>query len=137
MPKKRKTARTLAELLKAAGKSEDPPPLVAAKIKPKKRNKYGAVRTEVDGIMFDSKREAARYQALKVLLKSGAISDLRLQIPFPLLVGEKKLGSYVADFVYQEDGREVVEDCKGFRTPLYRWKKKHMAAQYGIELRET
>lgn len=144
MPKK-KNPRTIAELLDAAGESKDPAPnkatvlkaLAARQTAAKKKNKYGAVKTEVDGITFDSKREAARYRELKLRLQGGEIEDLRLQIPFPLLVNEKKLGNYIADFVYQEGGQEIVEDCKGFRTPMYRWKKKHMLAQYGITLRES
>jgi hypothetical protein len=49
--------------------------------KPKK-SKYGAVKTEVDGIMFDSKREASRYQELRLLEQAGEITNLRLQVPF-------------------------------------------------------
>ncbi|WP_416330384.1 DUF1064 domain-containing protein, partial [[Clostridium] innocuum] len=52
--------------------------------KPKK-SKYGAVKTEVDGIMFDSKREASRYQELRLLEQAGEITNLRLQVPFELI----------------------------------------------------
>ena len=106
-------------------------------------SKYKAKRTEVDGITFDSKREAARYQELKLWARSGGVRNIRCQVAYWLTVQDKKIGRYVADFVYQEyhpkhqSWSEVVEDCKGFRTPMYRWKKKHVEAQYGIQIRET
>jgi len=105
-----------------------------------KRSKYGAVRTTVDGITFHSKREAARYQELKLLEKAGEIRDLVLQRHWDLCVDDVKIGVYISDFEYKEgkppDSAWVVEDCKGFRTPLYRWKKKHFEAQHGIEITE-
>jgi hypothetical protein len=114
-----------------------------------KRHKYGAVPTEVDGVKFASKKEAKRYAELKALEKAGEIRQLVLQPTYPLeaLGGEcRPIGVYRADFSYQQrsyhgtcDGcwREVVEDVKGFRTPLYRWKKKHVEAQYGITVVEV
>jgi hypothetical protein len=121
-----------------------------------RRHKYGAVRTEVDGIKFASKAEARRYCELKLLEKAGEIRRLALQPGFDLTVhGDAfvktwlptKIGAYVADFYYEERvetpapnsdyWRRVVEDVKGFKTPLYRWKKKHVEAQYGIEIREV
>lgn len=120
-----------------------------------RRSKYGARRTTVDGIMFASKRESERYRELKLLENAGKIWDLELQPRFPLLVpstsgylmraakaltsgGLFKIGEYRGDFKYY-DGTTipyVVEDPKGFKTPLYRWKKKHVEAQYGIQIRE-
>ena len=58
-------------------------------------------------------------------------------MPFDLEVNGTQIGQYVADFVYYENGQEVVEDVKGVRTPLYKWKRKHFAAHYGKEIRET
>lgn len=107
------------------------------------RSKYGAVKTTVDGIVFDSAKEARRYSELKLLEKAGEIHGLRLQPRYELLVKDVMLGEYRADFVYcrfidrkRENGETIVEDVKGFKTPLYRWKKRHVEAQYGIEIRE-
>lgn len=121
----------------------------------KKRSKFGAVKTVVDGITFDSKAEAARYGELKLLEKAGHIRGLELQPKFALNVRamdapvSEIIGAYRGDFRYEvsytvsrEGGprimnwRTVVEDVKGFKTPLYRWKKKHVEVQYGIEIRE-
>lgn len=107
---------------------------------PKKRHKYGAKRTEVEGIKFDSKKEAARYGVLKLLLAAGEISDLQMQVPFSLNAPSgERIGFYEADFVYLEKGKpcRTVEDSKGVRTPMYRWKRRHLKAQYGIEILET
>jgi len=100
-------------------------------------NKYGAKRTIVDGIVFDSKREAARYVALRTLLRAGKISGLQLQPKYDLTVNGVKLGKYIADFMYVENGSVIVEDSKGFKTPVYRLKKKLLKALYGVEIRET
>jgi hypothetical protein len=102
-----------------------------------KRHKYGAVKTEVDGIVFASKKEAKRYQELKLLRKAGKIAALELQPSFDLVVNGVKVGRYVADFRYAEQDLEVVEDAKGYKTDIYRLKKKMVEAQYGIEIREV
>ena len=108
------------------------------------RSKYGAMKQTVDGITFDSKKEATRYGELKLLQRASEIGGLRWQVEFPLTVlatdGELVgIGCYVADFVYTERGRVdlTIEDTKGFRTPLYRWKRKHVEVQYGITIKET
>ena len=54
-----------------------------------------------------------------------------------LEVAGAQIGKYVADFVYIENDEEVIEDSKGYRTPLYRWKKKHVEAQYKRKIKET
>jgi hypothetical protein len=104
-----------------------------------KRHKYGAVKTVVDGIMFASKKEAKRYQELRLLEKAKQIRALELQPVFKLMVGEHQIGKYVADFGYWDviAARTVYEDAKGFKTPMYRWKVKHVAAQYGIKVVEV
>lgn len=113
-----------------------------------KRHKYGAVRTEVDGLKFHSKREAKRYQELRLLEKAGEVKELILQPRFPLLVPGRgnggayervHLGDYVADFRYRlgPRGLLMIEDVKGFKTPLYKWKKRHVEAQYGITVTEV
>ena len=100
-------------------------------------NKFGSVRTEAEGIVFASKREANRYRELRLLERARIITDLRLQPVYPLIVDGVTLGTYRADFAYVEDGHLIVEDVKGVRTPMFRWKAKHMLAQYGITVRET
>lgn len=101
-------------------------------------NKYHAQKTEVDGRIFASKREAARYQDLKLLERAGEIRDLVCQWRYALVVDGVHICHYVADFVYTEkDGKNVVEDCKGVRTPLYKLKAKLMFAIYKIKILET
>lgn len=101
--------------------------------------KYHAKKTEIDGITFDSKKEAKRYQELKLMERAKAIHDLQMQVPFPL-IKKSPYGreiKYYADFVYYEGDRMVVEDTKGYRTDVYKLKKRLMAEIYGIEIKET
>jgi len=104
------------------------------------RSKYGAVRTQVNGITFDSKGEAERYMELLALQEAGQISDLRLQVRFPLVI-QGEYGTvqreYRADFVYVQDGHRIVEDYKGHRTREYQFKRDLMRALHGIEIKET
>ena len=102
----------------------------------KARAKYRNKKTVVDGIKFDSQREATRYSVLKIMQAAGVISDLRLQVPYVMTVNGLKICKYVADFVYVDRGREVVEDVKGMKTPTYNLKKKLMKAVHGIEIQE-
>ena len=114
-------------------------------------HKYGAVKTVVDGITFASKAEAKRYGELKLLEKAGEVYGLLLQPRYALSVENAgypddghgrtiTLGAYVADFAYMRKRRDgtdfVIEDVKGMKTPMYRWKKKHFEAQYGVEITE-
>lgn len=107
------------------------------------RSKYHAKRTSVDDIVFDSKREADRYLVLKSMEEDGAIEDLRRQVRYELVPAFDVDGKhyrpvyYVADFVYVEDGKEVVEDVKGMRTDVYRLKSKLFARRYGKVIKET
>nr|UVM85706.1 MAG: protein of unknown function DUF1064 [Bacteriophage sp.] len=107
------------------------------------RSKYHARRTTVDGITFDSKREADRYLVLKSMEEDGTIEDLRRQVRYELIPAFDVDGKhyrpvfYVADFVYVENGKEVVEDVKGMRTDTYRLKAKLFARRYGKVIRET
>lgn len=110
------------------------------RVKYGRANKYGAIKTVVDGIKFDSKVEAARYSSLKLLEKAGEITDLELQPAFPVAVESKKICTYKADFSYIEDGKRIVEDVKSPITakhPVYRLKKKLVEAIYNIEIKET
>jgi hypothetical protein len=117
----------------------------AASGKAPRRQKYNAKRATGDGMSFDSKHEAERWGELQLLLEAGAIRNLRRQVRFGLHpkmsdpAGE--VGCYVADFVYEQvvDGRVVthIEDAKGYRLPLYRWKKRHFELEYGIRIEEV
>lgn len=106
-------------------------------------SKYHARKTTVNGIMFDSRREADRYLVLKGMEEDGVIEDLRRQVRYELIPAFDVDGRhyrpvfYVADFVYVEDGKEVVEDVKGMRTDVYRLKSKLFARRYGMNIKET
>ena len=110
----------------------------------KRKTKYGANKALYDGIKFDSKKEAKRYSELKILEKSNKIKSLKLQVPFELQPKFKFMGktiraiNYVADFVYEDEkGNMIVEDSKGFRTPIYKLKKKMFEYKYKIEIKEV
>ena len=120
-------------------------------------SKYNSRKAVVDGITFNSGREAERYSQLKLLQRAGKISWLRLQVRFELLPaqyeeteavyirgakkGQPKRGKciekavfYIADFVYcDEYGRTIVEDAKGCRTKDYIIKRKLFRWRYGEE----
>lgn len=123
------------------------------------KGKYGARKTEVDGIVFDSKKEARRYVELKLLQEAGKITDLQRQVKYVLIPAQRahsnevyKSGprkgcfkpgellerecAYIADFQYIEDGKLIVEDTKGMRTKEYIIKRKMMLHEYGIRIRE-
>lgn len=102
-------------------------------------NKYRNKKTEVDGIVFDSKKEARRFSELKLLERANEILGLECQVKYPLIVNGSVVASYIADFVYRDNrkNRVIVEDCKGVRTPVYRLKAKLMKALHGIEIFET
>ena len=101
-------------------------------------NKFRNVKTEVDNITFHSKREADRYCELKMLLNARQISNLVLQKEYELRVNGVLICRYIADFAYLDhDGREVVEDSKGFRTREFAMKSKLMIAVHGIRVQEV
>lgn len=106
-------------------------------------SKYHAMKTTIDGIQFDSAKEAKRYVKLRDMEKAGEIEGLRLQVPFEILPsfecdGVKYRGmKYIADFVYYRDGKQVVEDTKGWKTAEYRMKKKLMAYINHINIEES
>ena len=125
-------------------------------------NKYGNRKVvTTDGEVFDSQREAMRYQELRLLERAGAIKDLKRQVPFELIpaqrapdtinkIGDKrgrvikgkvieKAVTYIADFVYTDSatGEVVVEDTKGFRTKDYILKRKMLLYFHGIRIREV
>jgi hypothetical protein len=112
-----------------------------------KPGKYKAQPVELDGFKFDSKREAYRYSQLKLLQQAGKISNLNMQLRYPLKCGDKVLliksqgfpsgrrATYIADFVYEENGETIIEDVKGMATPVYKLKKAIMEAM-GYTIRE-
>ena len=106
-----------------------------------KQNKYGNQKTTVDGITFDSRKEASRYQELNMLEKAGEIVGLVRQQRIELIPKTKlyKAVSYVPDFIYfdKKTGKTVYEDCKGYRTEVYKLKKKLLYWRHGIEITET
>ena len=117
-------------------------------------NKYHARKAVVDGITFDSRKEAERYMVLKEKAEKGQISGLQRQVKFILIPaqrepdqigprGGKKPGkllerecAYIADFVYTENGQQVVEDTKGMRLSDYIIKRKLMLWVHGIKIKE-
>lgn len=109
-------------------------------------SKYGSRETEVDGIRFDSRKEARRYAELRLMEKAGEISMLERQVPFQLIPAQRDAGgkvieravNYMADFVYiTRNGKRIVEDVKGYRTEVYKIKKKLMLHVYGIRIQEV
>lgn len=122
---------SIADAIKAASRARRSRFQVAPKIQ----------RT-VDGITFDSKKEATRYGELKVLEKAGLISDLMLQKKFPVQIGGKHFCNYSADFVYydREQGRTIVEDVKSTGTAkdaAYRLRVKAAELAHGIVVDEV
>jgi hypothetical protein len=104
-----------------------------------KRSKYGNTPTVVNGRRFASKKEAGRYCTLTLMEQAGEIRDVQCQVSFRLEVNGERVGLYIADFVYVDGttGERVVEDAKGYRTPVYRLKAKLMLACHGIAVREV
>ena len=118
------------------------------------RNKYHAKKVKVGDEVFDSKKELHRWEELCLMEKAGMITELRRQVKFTLIPPQRELivkkgegfrwgkviereASYVADFVYRENGRLVVEDVKGFKTDTYILKRKLMLKVHGIRVREV
>lgn len=104
-------------------------------------NKYGARKTTVDGITFDSKHEAEVWCELKLMQRAGIIRDLERQVRYEIIPKTDKFRAayYIADFRYYDNETEktVVMDAKGVRTKEYALKKKLMYWKYGIEIKEV
>ena len=128
------------------------------------KNKFNSKKIIVGGMVFDSKKEAKRYQQLYFMERAGEITDLQRQVKFVLIptqyetyerYGKKgqrlkdgkrcieKECAYVADFVYKKDGETVVEDTKGYRNPstsgyaYFVLKRKLMLWVHGIRIKEV
>jgi hypothetical protein len=107
-------------------------------------SKYYSRKVTVGGLVFDSKKEYKRYCELVLLQKAGQVTDLQRQVKYELIPSQKIGGkvaeracTYVADFVYQENGKTVVEDTKGFKTKEYIIKRKLMLWVHGIRIVEV
>lgn len=105
---------------------------------PQKRHKYGAKKITIDGHTFPSLAEGRRYEELKLMQQQGHIKHLTLQPRYQIRIDGVLVTTYVADFRYQdvETGETVVEDVKGFKTPVYKLKRKLMQVVNGIEIQE-
>lgn len=126
----------------------------------KRKSKYGSRKVTIDGITFDSIREGNRYKELKLLERAGIITGLQRQVKYVLIPAQRefcneiytkgknkgcfkpgklleKECSYIADFVYVQDGKTIVEDTKGFRTEAYKIKRKLMLKEHGIRINEV
>ena len=106
-------------------------------------SKYNNTKVRIGGEVYDSKREYKRWCELKLLERAGIIRNLQRQVKYRLIDGKKTADrmerpcDYIADFVYYENGKLVVEDCKGMRTDVYKIKRKLMLEKYNISIRET
>lgn len=110
------------------------------------KRKYRNIPTVFDGVTFASKKEARRYQELKLLERAGEITGLELQPKWPLVVNGVGIAKYHGDFAYRDNkhrmeinGKLIVEDVKSTatKTPVYKLKKKLMKAIYGIDIKEV
>ncbi len=104
-----------------------------------RRGKYNARKTEVDGFIFDSRKEANRYQELKMLEAAGEIANLVMQVRYPCIINGKTVCSYIADFEYitTVDDKLHTEDVKGYKTDVYKLKKKLVEALFDVQIEET
>lgn len=107
-----------------------------------KQNKYHNKKVEYDGIKFDSEKEKNRYIGLKQLERLGVIQNLQRQVKYLLQPSFKLNGktirsiTYIADFVYIQDNKEIIEDVKGMKTKEYLLKKKLFEYKYQKEIKE-
>ena len=122
------------------------------------KNKFHARKCVINGVSFDSRKEARRYQELLLLEKGGYIENLQRQVKYELIPAQyktverygkggkrlkdgkqllEKACTYVADFVYDIDGTKFVEDTKGVKTKDYIIKRKLMLYKYGISIKEV
>lgn len=102
-----------------------------------RKQKYNSIKTVIDGITFDSRKESRRYLELKEQVKSGLVDSFELQPKYELQESFKKDGKtiraihYIADFeIFYHDGTIVVEDSKGIETPVFKLKRKLWEYKY-------
>ena len=111
-------------------------------------SKYRNKKVLVDGVAFDSKKEAKRYRELRLMEDAGMISRLERQVKFDLLPNQKdpdgkvieRKVQYIADFVYVKNGKVCVEDVKGYRDGgayrVFVIKRKLMLYRFGLKVIE-
>lgn len=112
----------------------------AGTVRATSKSKYGNKKTVVDGITFDSAKEAKRWTELKLLERGNVIRNLERQVPFKVNIDGHHICTWIADFVYFEGQGRVIEDVKSPYTrklPVYRLKKKLIEAMYGLRIQET
>ena len=107
------------------------------------KRKYHNAKVEENGETFDSFKEYNRWCELKLLERAGKIHDLKRQVTFEVVPKctkddgkAERAVKYIADFVYTENGRRIVEDTKGVKTPEYIIKRKLMLWRYDITVKE-
>lgn len=123
-------------------------------------SKYHSRKITADGVTYDSVKEYRRFKELSLLERAGAIQNLQRQVKYVLIPAQRefcneiytkgrkkgcfkpgklleKECSYIADFVYTQNGEIVVEDTKGFRTKDYIIKRKLMLWVHGIQIKEV
>ena len=124
------------------------------------KSKYGSRKVTVDGVTYDSTKEYRRFKELSLLERAGTIQNLQRQVKYVLIPSQRefcneiytkgrkkgcfkpgklleKECSYIADFVYTQNGKTVIEDTKGFRTKDYIIKRKLMLWVHGIQIKEV
>ena len=129
----RVTREEYVSLLARTGKAYSDTPTT----NPTKRSKYGATPTTAHGFKFDSTGEAQRYSQLVMMQQAALIYSLRRQVRYKLVVNGMLVATYIADFVYYEKGKRIIEDFKGIPTPEYKLKAKLFKALTGVTIRET
>ena len=149
MKNDRMTAAAAETAARQAAREKQRQRLREAQAKANASSKYHNRKTTrlVNGkrVLFDSQREAHRWDELVLLQRAGKISDLERQVRYRLIPAQydhagkliEKPCDYIADFVYRQDGRVVVEDAKGRRTDAYVIKRKLMLRTFGIRVVEV
>lgn len=103
-------------------------------------NKYRNTKVQYEGIKFDSIKERDYYIQLQLQMKAiqpeYKVLNIELQVPYPIFINNKKICTYIADFVVTYKDRAEVIDVKGFKTQIYKLKKKLVEAIYGITIKE-
>ncbi len=104
-----------------------------------KKSKYGNKKTEVNGIVFHSVKEANYYKKLLLMQKAGIVGLIEMQVPYELNPGGTHSLKYISDFEYIETktGKKIVADVKGFRTREYLKKRRLMKTVHNIEILEA
>jgi hypothetical protein len=100
-------------------------------------SKFGNRFVIVDGTLFHSEGEYARFCDLKIEERARSIKNLKRQVPFTVTCSGRKMFTWFADFTYERQGKEIVEDFKGFLTPLYKLKKRFVEALFEIKIFES